>query len=148
MNAAIVERRLRRFLLIVVECLCLGTIVELWLAKHVKDPVQLIPFGLCVVGFLSALAVLLQPQRTTIIVLRIVMIVVVLGSVLGAYEHLASNVEFESEMRPSAAATDVVMPALMGSAPLLAPGILALAGILSIAATYYHPALGKSEVVG
>lgn len=71
------------------------------------------------------------------------MTVVVAGSLLGIYEHLASNVEFESEMRPGAATMDVVVPALEGAAPLLAPGMLALTGVLAIGATYYHPALGK-----
>jgi hypothetical protein len=35
--------------------------------------------------------------------------------------------------------------ALMGANPLLAPGILALAGVLAIAATYHHPALRKTD---
>jgi hypothetical protein len=37
-----------------------------------------------------------------------------------------------------------LLEALTGAAPLLAPGVLALAGVLAIAATYYHPALGRT----
>lgn len=64
------------------------------------------------------------------------MIVVVLGSLLGGYLHLSSNLDFETQMRPNGSSVDTFMAALMGAAPLLAPGILGLAGVLAIAATY------------
>jgi hypothetical protein len=48
------------------------------------------------------------------------------------------------EMRPSAVWSDVWFEALRGAAPLLAPGILALAAIIAIAATYEHPALVRA----
>src|SRR5829696_5057598 len=102
MNATIIEGRLRRFLVILVALLCLGTTAELWLSKHTKDVIQVIPFVLCVVGFISVVAVLIRPKRSTILALRVVMIALVLGSLFGVYEHLTSNVDFETEMRPSA----------------------------------------------
>ncbi len=144
MNATIVERRFRLFLLIVVEGLCVGTVIELWLAKHIKLREQLIPFVLCGIGFLSVLAVLVRPGRITIWFMRRVMIVIILGSLLGMYFHLSSNFELESEIQSATAATsDIFFASLMGAAPVLAPGLLALAGTLALAATYYHPALGK-----
>lgn len=143
MNATALECWFRRFLLVIVEFLCVGTVIELILEKHNKETLQFIPFVLCVAGFLSVLAVLILPQRNTINVLRAVMVVVVLGSLLGGLLHLRGNVEFVTEMRPNAAFGDVVIQSLMGAAPLLAPGILGLAGVLAIAATYYHPAMGK-----
>jgi len=100
-------------LLIVVECLCLGTIAELWLAKHTKEPIQLLPFALCGIGFLAALTVLLRPQRTTLLALRVVMIVTVLGA-LGMYEHMASTWTFEAEMRPGAGTRTWYFPCLAG----------------------------------
>ena len=39
----------------------------------------------------------------------------------------------------------MLLKALTGAAPLLAPGILALAGVLAIAATAYHPALQRAQ---
>lgn len=143
MSSAAVEQRLRSFLLIVVEFVYLGTLAELVLEEHVKEPLQLIPFGLCGLGVLAVLAVLFRPQRNTILVMRAIMVVAALGSLLGIYLHLAANFEFELEMRPNATAGDVIRQALMGASPLLAPGILALGAILAIAATYYHPALSK-----
>ena len=66
MNETTIERRLRRFLLIVVALLCLGTAAELILEKHYKEPMQLVPFVLCALGFVTVLAVLFRPRRTTI----------------------------------------------------------------------------------
>jgi len=143
MNAVTFERWMRRFLLIIVECLCVGTVIELYLEKHYKETNQLIPFVLCALGFVSVLAVQIRPSRKTIWFLRIVMIAVILGSLLGGYFHLASNIDFQVEMRPNQSAVDSFFAALMGTAPLLAPGMLGLAGVLALAATYYHPALGK-----
>ncbi|MBI1281414.1 MAG: hypothetical protein GC179_25025 [Anaerolineaceae bacterium] len=143
MNAVTFERWMRRFLLIIVECLCAGTVIELYLEKHYKETNQLIPFVLCVLGFVSVLAVQIRPNRKMIWVLRIVMVAVVLGSLLGGFLHLSANIDFQVEMRPNQSAVDSFFAALMGTAPLLAPGMLGLAGVLALAATYYHPAMGK-----
>lgn len=146
MTNDIIVQRLRRFLLILVACLCLGTMVELWLSEHTGEPLQFTPFVLCSVGFIAVVGVLLRPSRRTITALRAVMVIVALGSLLGIYLHLAGNFEFELDIRPNAVVGDVIMDALMGAAPLLAPGILALAAVLAIAATYYHPALSGPAV--
>jgi hypothetical protein len=71
------------------------------------------------------------------------MSLLLLGSLLGVYEHLVNNFAFELEMRPSAVWSDVWFQALRGAAPLLAPGILAVAAVVAIAATYAHPALAR-----
>ncbi len=56
------------------------------------------------------------------------------------------NLSFEQEVRPNAEMGDMVMNALKGASPLLAPGALVFAGLLAIAATYYHPALaGRNQ---
>jgi len=143
MNAVMFERWMRRFLLIIVECLCVGTVIELWLEKHIKETNQLIPFALCAAALVSVLAVQIRPNPKTIWLLRIVMIAVVLGSLLGGYLHLSANIDFQVEMRPNQATVDSFFAALMGTAPILAPGMLGLAGVLALAATYYHPAMGK-----
>ncbi len=140
-----IERWFRRFLLILVELLCIGTVIELYLAKHYKEITQLIPFGLCVLAFLAALAVLVRPQPNTVLALRGVMVLVILGSLFGGALHLNENYEFITEMRPNISTIDGLLTALSGAAPLLAPGIMGLAGVLALAATYYHPALGKRK---
>jgi hypothetical protein len=145
MDTATVEQRLRTFLLALAGWMCVGTIVELFLAKHTKDPVQFVPFVLCGVGLIAVVAAQRRPRRATLLALRGVMGLLMFGSLFGMYEHLANNFAFELEMRPSAVWSDVWLAALRGAAPLLAPGILALAAIIAIAATYAHPALSRQR---
>jgi hypothetical protein len=141
MSPADILARLRRFLLALSIMLFCGTVVELLLVNHKEDFVQLIPFVLCGLGVITALAVLLRPQRMTVLVLRTCMILVVCGSVFGIYEHLSNNISFQREIKPNAPMADVLMSAIAGGNPLLAPGTLAIAAVLALAATYYHPAL-------
>ncbi len=146
MSTTLVDAHLRRFLLGLTAFIFIGTVIELWLSDHTNETLQWIPFILSAMGFLAVGAVWLRPSRQTIRVLRGVMTLVALGSIAGIYFHLNGNFEFELEMRPGASATDVIMEALKGADPLLAPGILALAALLAIAATYYHPALQDSSL--
>jgi hypothetical protein len=145
MTPELIVQRLRRFLLMLAAFILVGTIAELWLTEHFEESLQLIPFVLAGFGLLVIGAVLVRPQRLSIWALRIVMTVVASGSLLGMYLHLANNFQFELEIRPNAGAGDVIMETLQGANPLLAPGVLALAAILAIAATYYHPALNSGE---
>jgi hypothetical protein len=133
--------RLRRFLLGLSLVLFGGTVVELLLVNHWEDRVQLIPFVLCGLGSIAALLVLFHPRRTTLLGLRVCMGLVVCGSLFGVYEHLANNIAFQQEIQPNAPLTDVLVSAVAGGNPLLAPGTLAVAAVLALAATYYHPAL-------
>lgn len=143
MDPTIIAQRLRTFLLVLAGCMCAGTVAELLLAKHFDSPTQLIPFGLCAAGLLVVIAALRRPSRATLIGLRAVMGLLILGSLLGVYEHVTTNIAFELEIRPNATLGAVWLKALSGAAPLLAPGILALAAVIAIAATYYHPALAR-----
>lgn len=145
MRTTTVEQRLRTFLLGLSAWMCIGTIVELFLAKHYDDPLQFVPFILCGVGLMAVVVVLWRPLRGTLLMLRGVMGMLMLGSLFGVYEHLVNNFAFELEMRPSAAWSDVWFQALRGAAPLLAPGILALAAMIAIAATYGHPVLASQH---
>ncbi len=137
-------RRYRLFLLGLAAWMCVGAIIELILSKHYEDPAQLIPFALCGLGLVVLVAVLLRPVRATLYALRGVMALVIFGSLFGIWEHLESNLSFELEMRPGSGVGDVWLQALQGAAPLLAPGILAVAAIIAIAATYAHPALERA----
>lgn len=133
--------RLRLFLLGLAGFMCAGTIVELLLGGHTESPTQLIPFALCALGLVAVGWALARPGRASLLGLRAVMGLLLAGSLFGVYEHLEHNLGFELEIRPGATIADVWLAALQGASPLLAPGILALAAIIAIAATYYHPAL-------
>jgi hypothetical protein len=141
MSDASVLFRLRQFLLVMSALLFVGTLVELWLANHMETLVQLIPFALCGLGLVAVIAALLSPRRAALLALRAVMGLVALGSLFGVYQHLEGNLGFHRELHPHASTGDLLMGALGGANPLLAPGILALTATLAIAATYYHPAL-------
>jgi hypothetical protein len=145
MSPAEILSRLRRFLLLFSVVLLGGALLELWLIEHMEDPVQFIPFVLCGLGALAAFAVLARPRRATLLALRVCMTLVVLGSLLGAYLHVAGNLELQREISPGATASAALLGALGGANPLLAPGILAVAATLALAATYRHPALGRGE---
>lgn len=142
---AVVLLRLRRFLLATSALLFAGTLGELWLINHTEDVVQFLPFVLCGMGLLVLLVVSVRPRRATMLALRACMALVVSGSLVGVYLHVESNLAFLREISPNAPAREAVFGALGGANPLLAPGILALAAMLALAATYYHPALKKGE---
>ena len=149
MSPAEILSRLRRFLLALSALLLGGAVVELWLVEHTEDPVQFIPFVLCGLGVMAALAVLARPRRATIWALRACMALVAAGSLLGVYLHVESNVELERELNPNMPTGEVLLGALGGANPLLAPGVLAVAAVLALAATYRHAALrNASEGVG
>ena len=145
MNSNDVLRRLRLFLLVLAGLVFVGAVVELVLSEHTESLVQWIPFFLCGLGIATILAALIRPQRLTLIALRSVMVLVILGSVVGVYEHLVNNIGLELEVRPNATVGGVFVEALKGASPLLAPGMLAVAAIIAIAATYYHPDLLSNQ---
>ena len=145
MEDAHVLSRLRRFLLVTSALLFVGALVELWLVGHAETAVQLIPFALCGLGLVCALVALARPVRAAVLALRACMALVVLGSLYGVYEHVVENVAFQREILPGSTTGELVSAGLGGANPLLAPGILALAAALALAATYYHPALTKGR---
>lgn len=145
MSAEQIIERLRRFLWIVAGLLCAGTLVELALIEHTEDPLQLLPFALCGIGLVAVLVAWFRPQRTSLWTLRIVMAFLIVGSLFGVYEHVAGNLAFALEIQPTATFSERVLEALGGANPLLAPGMLALAGVLALAATYHHPVLERRQ---
>lgn len=146
MSAEIIANRFRLFLLALSGFILIGAVIELGLTGHTESLVQWIPFILAGLGLLTIMAVLFRPQRATLLGLRVVMGLLILGSFFGVYEHVENNLVFELEIRPAVTAGQAFMAALSGASPLLAPGILALAAVLAIAATYYHPVFeGQKE---
>ena len=138
MTAEEVLQQLRRFLLALTILLFVGALAELWLVGHTEDTIQWIPFVLAIGGTLCTIFFYVKPNNATSRLLRIWMVVVMLGSALGIYFHVDGNFHFEREIAPRASTMELLWKALEGGNPLLAPGVLAVAGILAIAATYRH----------
>lgn len=141
MSDLAILQRLRTFLLLLAAGLSAGAIVELWAVEHMEEPIQWLPFVLCGLSLVAILAALLRPQRAALLALRGVMTLLALGSLLGIYEHVAGNIAFAQEIRPNTAGFDLLLEGFTGANPLLAPGMLAVAALIALAATYYHPAL-------
>src|SRR5262245_64978743 len=145
MSSEEVTQRLRRFLLLLAGLLCAGTVMELLLIGHTKSPTQLLPFLLCLLGIAAVAGVWFRPQRLALLTLRVVIGVLIVGILFGIYEHVEHNLDFALEIQPNAAYNTLVLKALGGANPLLAPGMLALAGILALMATYYHSGLAQQR---
>ena len=141
MNQSDILQRLRQFLLGVVAVIFIITPFELLLLGHTEELLQWVPFVVSAVGLITVGAAWFSPGRRTMTALRWVMVVVALSSFVGVYLHFSGNLAFTMEINPSFSVADAIWPAMKGSYPLLAPGILFLAGILGLAVTYRHPLL-------
>lgn len=138
MSAAEVLRRLRLFLLALSSMLFAGTISELIFVDHTEDAIQWVAFGLAGIGLLATLAFLIRRRRITLVILRVSMIVVLLGSGFGIYEHVSNNIAFEREIQPNSTFSHLIWKGVSGANPLLAPGTLAIAGLLALAGAYKY----------
>lgn len=113
-----------------------GTIMELIAAKHYQEPVQLVPFVLCVAGIGVVLLAWRRPDWRIIQGLRVLMLVTAAGTVLGIWKHVEGNMGFILEMHPGAGGWPLISGALTGRAPLLASGVLAASAVIATAATF------------
>ncbi len=143
MSAEVVESRIRRVLLITVLLIFIGTLIELYLNEHNENRLQKIPIYLSGLGALSVAWAYLRTNKWSLYTLRLVMLIMGPAGMYGVYEHFVSNRAFEAEIRPNATSQEIFRNALSGGNPLLAPGIISLAALLALIATYQHPVLTK-----
>ncbi|HUS13837.1 MAG TPA: hypothetical protein VM536_02360 [Chloroflexia bacterium] len=143
MTHEVIAQRLRRFLLLLSAAAFLTTLTELALEKHFDDPLQIIPWVLCVGALLALAGALLRPGPATFRILRGAMLIVGIGGLGGVVVHLAQNLSFEQEVHPHSAAGTLLLATLQGAAPLLAPGALTFGALLALASLYQHPALTR-----
>lgn len=145
MSTAEVLHRLRLFLLALSSLLFAGTLLELTLVNHTEDAIQWLAFVVAGIGLLVTLAVIVRRGRVTVSLLRWTMLVVILGSLFGIYEHVSNNVAFEREIQPNSTLSHLIWKGMSGANPLLAPGTLAIGALLSLAATYKHSITSDPE---
>jgi hypothetical protein len=134
---------IRQFLQLVLLAGMGGLVVELLLLEHFEERQQFIPFIALGTSMLALAAALLRPGQRTLRVLRIVMAALLFVALLGIYFHFTGNREFELEMEPELAGRTLIWKALTGATPALAPGTLALLGLVGLISTYRHPALRR-----
>jgi len=137
------ESRLRLWLMLLAAAVFPGTIVELILERHYDKLLQYVPFVLCIAAFLTLAIVIVKATPATIWAMRSVMLTMFPVTLFGIWQHFDGNMDFQRDIRPNADYWTQVDFAIHGAAPLLAPGILALAAGVALIATYRHPALQR-----
>jgi hypothetical protein len=122
-----------------------GAGTELLLLGHFEEPWQWVPLVVLAGSLVTVLLTAVRRSRGTLLTMRGVMGVSVLSGALGVWRHFRGNVEFELEMYPSISGLELFEKAVTGATPALSPGTMILLGLLGLAFTYGHPALGGSD---
>lgn len=138
------EPWLRRFVLAAAVATYLAAAVELILVEHYEEWQQFLPFGMIGLGVLAAGWAWASPGHASVAAARWAGALAVGTSLAGVYWHVTGNLAFVREVMPDAGTAKVLWGTVSGGNPLLAPGMIALAGLLAAAATYRHPALAAA----
>jgi hypothetical protein len=128
--------RLRRFLLLTLAAGIAGIGLELLFIGHVEDLFQLVPVILLAAGLAVLVWHWARPGQASVHAVRLLMTLFVASGLLGVGLHYRSNREFEREMYPSMAEMELVRKTLTGATPVLAPGSMALLGLVGLAAVH------------
>lgn len=139
---------LRRLLAAILVLGLIGTGTELLLLGHTETWQQWVP--LVLIG--ASLAVLgwhgLSVGSASLLVMRGVMALCVLGGLAGVVLHYQGNAEFAAETYPSIGGFELFTRAMTGATPALAPGTLVELGLLGLAYTFRHPRLALDAETG
>lgn len=129
--------RLRRFLIWLVLLICIGTIIELVLVSHTASWVQWLPLvAAALAGGAAVLLLRAGFDKTGVVrTFQYCMYGLVALAVVGVVMHVRENYLFVREITPATKVADALVQALSGANPLLASGILAIAGACGLAAT-------------
>ena len=135
--------RIRRLLLAALAFGALGTGVELLFLGHFESPVQIVPLALLVAALVTLGWHTAAPSRASVRMLQGTMIVFLASAGIGAGLHYDGNTARELEESPSSGGVALIRRSLTGEAPVLAPGTMALLGLIGLAHAYRHPSLAE-----
>lgn len=128
---------LRRRILILLGCGLAATALELWLIGHHENARQLVPLIITVPALAALVWHAAAPGRASTAAFRLTALALIVGGVAGIYLHSMDTREFQLELDPSLAGLALMEKILHAKAPpALAPGHMALLGLLGLAATY------------
>lgn len=113
-----------------------GTGAELLLLGHVENVWQLVPVVLLGIGLLVALWHAVAHSARSVAAMRALMLLFIIAGPLGTLMHYQGNTEFELEMYPSLSGIELIKKTMTGATPVLAPGTMAVLGLLGLAQTY------------
>jgi hypothetical protein len=136
----------RRILLAILLVGIAGLSLELWLLAHVEDVYQLIPLVLNGVGVIMIAIVATRPSPGTIRLFQLIMVLFVTSGAVGILMHYQATTEFQLEMDPTLAGWALFRKAIVAKAPpALAPGAMIQLGLIGLAYTFRHPAIGSGR---
>lgn len=122
-----------------------GTASELFLLEHTESTWQIVPLILLGLATSAMIAALLTRRALVIRALQIVLLAAIVSAGFGLWWHLDANLAFEREMDPDLRGLSLFWRSMHGVAPpALAPGTMALLGIVGLAWTYRHPSLARA----
>lgn len=120
-----------------------GIIAELLLLGHVEDVYQWIPVALGFVTLVMSAVVALKPGVGSIRLFQVVMLLMILSGLVGAWLHFQVNMEFQLEMDPALTGMNLFRKSILAKTPpALAPGAMMQLGLIGLAYTYKHPGTG------
>ena len=132
-SAATTLHRVRRLLLGLLAFGLAGTTLELWLIGHYEDWWQVVPLAVMVASAVAAAWLAVSWSARVARVFRLSMLLLMFSGATGAVLHFRANSEFQLEMDPSIGGMALVSKVLHAKAPpTLAPGNLALLGLLGL----------------
>ena len=133
----------RRILLAILVLGVCGITAELLLLAHTEDLNQWIPIALAAMTLVLSGMVALRPTPASLRLFQLVMVLMILSGALGMYLHLSANMEFQLEMDSTLKGFALLKKSIVAkSPPALAPGAMAQLGLIGLAYTFKHPALG------
>ena len=112
----------------------LGTGVELLLLGHTDGAWQIAPLVLIGISLGTAGWRAFDRGTTSLWPFRAAMLLNAASGLVGTYLHYRGNVEFELEMSPGLGGFELFAEAMTGATPALAPGAMALLGLIGLAA--------------
>ena len=115
----------------------LGTLAELLLLGHVEGWQQIAPVALLGVSVVLLAVQVLKPAPGTKAAFLALMWLFLVSGPIGVGLHFQGNVEFEREMYPDMGGFELLKKTMTGATPVLAPGTMALLGLVGIAYVRY-----------
>jgi NAD/NADP transhydrogenase beta subunit len=138
----------RRILLAILLLGAFGITAELLLLAHTEDTTQWIPIALAGATAVVSAVVALRPSAGSIRVFQMVMLLMIVSGGVGMYLHLRANMEFQLEMDATLSGFALFKKSIVAKAPpALAPGSMTQLGLIGLAYTFRHPALGARREI-
>jgi hypothetical protein len=132
--------RIRALLLGTLAFGVVGMTTELLLLGHVDSVSQWTPVVLLGASVLLLIWHAAAPSRVTVRAVQVTMILFIVTGGIGVGLHYDGNVEFELELSPEASGFDLMAKTMTGATPVLAPGTMAVLGLVGLAGVHRHPA--------